>query len=296
MTPVAEALRSLASLAGTTASVRAALAEWPSVARCPAVAKVGRRARLGAPLATALQPLESWPDGRVIGRAIEAHALHGGSLSTTMLALADACDGRARIAHDALMAASASKLSSRLLGALAATCALALPAWHGASPPVVLCSIGAAGVLAGAGVAWMRRLAPRPPHGDPPAATMAEVAAALLSGGLHPARAFEVACPPGISAPRLVRLGAGWADALARSKDRDLRALAAVVLTTSRGTHSAEPLRRFATELREEQRRRCEAEVRRAPVLLVLPLTLCFLPAFGIVVTVPMIPALAGTG
>src|SRR5688500_4678998 len=126
MTTAAEALRSLASLAETAGSTRAALERWPSAAQAPAIAKVGRRARIGAPPDDVTEPLESWPDGRVIGRAIAAHATHGGSLARTLLALADAIEGRERMAHEARMAGSASKLSTRLLGALAATCALLL--------------------------------------------------------------------------------------------------------------------------------------------------------------------------
>lgn len=296
MTPVAEALRSLASLAETTGSVRASLERWPSVVTSSVVARVGRRARIGAPLAEVLEPLAVWPDGRVIARAVAAHAAHGGSLVRTMLALADAAEGRERLAHDARMASSASKLSTRLLGALAITCALLVPTWSRAPLPVSIASIGVAGALAGLGMAWMRRLVPRPPRTDPPAAAMAEVAAALLEGGLQPALAFDVACPPDAPARRSVRLGDGWAEALARSEDPGLRALALVTREVSHGARPAEPLRRFATELREEQRRRCETETRRAPVLLVLPLTTCFLPAFGIVVVVPMIPALWGSG
>ena len=292
----ADASRALASVAGTAPSVRVALERWPEAIHNSVVARVGRRARLGLPLAATLEPLRSTTEGTIVARAIAAHAAHGGSLAGTMLALADAAEGRERMAHDARMAGSASKLSTRLLMALALVCAVLIPAWQRSSPGATAATLGLAGALAGAGAAWMRRLVPRPPHLDPPAATFAEIAAALLEGGLLPARALEVAAPYDLPARRLVRLGMSWPEALARSSDPGFAALADVLSSASSGARATEPLRRFAADRREEQRRVCEAETRRAPVLLVLPLTTCFLPAFGLVIAVPMIPALSGSG
>ena len=291
-----DALRALASAAETAPSVRVALARWPSYVRAPEIDRAGRRARMGFPLGDALEPLAALPDGRLVARALTAHAAHGGSVARTMLALADAIEARELMAHDARVASSASKLSTRLLAGLAVTCALLLPAWHRTSPQVAVWSLGAAGALAGAGTVWMRRLMPRPPATDPPAATVADLTAALLEGGLQRGLALEVACPPDLPARRLVRLGMGWAEALARSEDAGMRALAGVVSQTSSGTGSTDALRGFAARSREEQRRASEVESRRAPVLLVLPLTTCYLPAFGLVMAGPMLPVLSGSG
>jgi tight adherence protein B len=291
----AEGLRALASAAATAPSVRAALERWPEGARSEVAARVGRRARLGLPLDVTLEPLRSCEEEEVVARAIAAHAAHGGGLARTMAALADAVEGRERMAHDARMASSASKLSTRLLMGLASVCVVLVPAWQRSSLEMVVVSLGAAGVLAGVGAAWMRRLVPRPPRVDPPAATCADITAALLEGGLLPAVALDVAAPQDLPARRLVRLGLGWPDALARASDPGLRTMADVLRSTSSGGRVAESLRRSAADRREEQRRASEAETRRAPVLLVLPLTTCFLPAFGLAIAVPLIPALSGS-
>jgi pilus assembly protein TadC len=53
-------------------------------------------------------------------------------------------------------------------------------------------------------------------------------------------------------------------------------------------------LRTFARSLRAAQARVFELETRRAPVLLVLPLTLCFLPAFALVMLGPLLHGVTG--
>lgn len=294
MSPRADTWRALAAAAETTGSVRAALIAWAQVVPDPVVARVGRRAKLGVPLGEVTAPLRSLPDGPVVERAVTAHARHGGSLARTMRALADAYEGRARLAHDARMASSASTLSTRLLAGLGLMCVLLAPTWQRSSLAVTAASLGAALVLAGAGTAWMRRLVPRPPVADPPAAAIADLAAALLDGGLYPAAALDLACPEGLPARRLVRLGMSWTAALSRTADAELEGLAEILRTTDGSGSAARWLRLFARSLREEQRSACESLTRRAPVLLVLPLTLCFLPAFGLVMLIPLLGGLSG--
>jgi tight adherence protein C len=48
-------------------------------------------------------------------------------------------------------------------------------------------------------------------------------------------------------------------------------------------------LRRHATDLREERRNRAREAAYRAPVLMTIPLVLCFLPAMGAVIIVPLV-------
>ena len=267
---------------------------WSATVPDPVIGRIGRRARLGVPLSEVLAPLRSLPDGPLVERAITAHAHNGGSLAHTMRALADAYEGRARLAHDARMASSASTLSTRLLAGLALTCVLLAPAWQRATLVVTAISVGGALVLAGVGAAWMRRLVPRPPMTDPPAAAIADLTAALLDGGLYPAAALDLACPDDLQARRLVRLGMSWTAALSRAGDAELRRMAEILRTTGGSGTSARSLRLFAHSLRDDQRRACDAMTRRAPVLLVLPLTLCFLPAFGLVMVTPMLRGLSG--
>jgi hypothetical protein len=129
---------------------------------------------------------------------------------------------------------------------------------------------------------------------DPPAAAIADLTAALLDGGLYPPGALDLACPFDLPARRLVRLGMSWTAALSRAADAELRRMSEILRTTDGSDGTARSLRLFARTLRDEQRRSCDAMTRRAPVLLVLPLTLCFLPAFGLVLVLPMIRGLSG--
>ena len=286
-------LRALAGVAGTAGSVRAALMEWASVCPGPTIRQVSARARMGAPLASVLAPLSASPDGRLTVRAIEGHALHGGSLAATLSALADAQELRLRSAHEARMASSASKLSGRLLAGLAVTGILLMPGGR-SSLATTIGSLMAALVLGAIGIAWVRRLTPRPPSTDPPAAAIAELTAGLIDGGLYPATALDLACPEDLPARRLVKLGMGWPAALDREETEDLRAMARILMVTSASGSTSGSLRLLARDLREKQRRECDKAIHRAPVLLVLPLTLCFLPAFALVLVGPMIRGLSG--
>jgi pilus assembly protein TadC len=81
-----------------------------------------------------------------------------------------------------------------------------------------------------------------------------------------------------------------WADELAAGDDRDLSRLARILAHPD----VVARLRALATALRDERTRACEIEARRAPVMLVLPLTLCFLPAFGLIMAVPLLGGLTG--
>lgn len=68
----------------------------------------------------------------------------------------------------------------------------------------------------------------------------------------------------------------------------------ALVVSTSCGAPASEVLRAAAAQIREEEERRLEAAAGRAGVLLVLPLGLCFLPAFVATSVVPMLLVLLG--
>ena len=55
------------------------------------------------------------------------------------------------------------------------------------------------------------------------------------------------------------------------------------------GVPLTEGLDRVAREARLERRRRAEERARRLPVLLLFPLVLCVLPAFGLLTVVPLL-------
>lgn len=87
--------------------------------------------------------------------------------------------------------------------------------------------------------------------------------------------------------------GRSTADALADVAE-DLgapaRPLVDVLLASERyGVPLGESLDRIAREARLERRRRGEERARRVPVLLLFPLVLCVLPAFGFLTVVPLL-------
>jgi len=150
---------------------------------------------------------------------------------------------------------------------------------------------GALGVV---GFAWISRLVPRPAVADP-AGDLAFVVATAIRGGSSPAGALEEIARAGTAgslgrALRMSRLAASWPDALPRCGDEPLRRLGGILRTAeSYGTPVAEALEVFAAGRRSELRRDFELRSRRAPVRMVLPLTLCVLPSFVLVAIVPFL-------
>jgi hypothetical protein len=95
---------------------------------------------------------------------------------------------------------------------------------------------------------------------------------------------------------RELRLGGEPADAwehVAGIAGGDRLATAAVRSARS-GAAMASALSRFADDLRSDRAAAAEAAARRAGVLVVLPLGLCFLPAFVLAGLVPVIVAVLG--
>jgi tight adherence protein C len=93
---------------------------------------------------------------------------------------------------------------------------------------------------------------------------------------------------------RQVGLGRARRDALAYVAERsgvdDLTSLAAAVAQAEElGTTLGDVLRVQADELRLARRQRAQTAAQRAPVLMTIPLALCFLPAMGAVIVVPSI-------
>ncbi len=95
---------------------------------------------------------------------------------------------------------------------------------------------------------------------------------------------------------RSLRLGAGPAEAWAHLSDVPGagRLVAAAVRSSASGGALAGALGRLADDLRSDRRFAAEAAARRAGVLIVLPLGLCFLPAFLLAGLVPVIVAVLG--
>jgi len=95
---------------------------------------------------------------------------------------------------------------------------------------------------------------------------------------------------------RALRLGADAGTAWRHLADLDgaSRLISAAVRSAGSGAALATTLRRIAADLRADDADRAEARARRAAVLLVLPLGLCFLPAFVLAGLAPVVIAVVG--
>jgi len=123
--------------------------------------------------------------------------------------------------------------------------------------------------------------------GQPPSTAAVAVAHAVCGPVgdtlLAVARAADLGAPADIAWQPLGRHTS--AAAVARAAAR----------TAESGTRLADELAQIAADLRARQAAATDARVRRAGVLVVLPLGLCFLPAFVLIGVVPIVIGIAGS-
>ncbi len=305
MTSVTRALHALATRCVTAPCVRAALAAWHEdvdASLQPVLRQVSHRIALGASIDRALMPLRvvASAETAALVAVLDAATAHGSPLGLAVRNLASACEERHAMQDHARGAAVAARTSTRMLALLAVMFVVLLPSWRSAPLPVVAASLALAGCLTWAGLRWTRSLSPRPP-GETDVAAVAEAIARDLAAGvaleaalggvaLHdPMLRVDVA-----RALRRRRIGASWADAFAGSADPWLRRLGAIIASaTATGAPLRDDLAAFASTVRYEVRRDFELRAKKAPVMLVLPLTLCFLPAFALAILGPFLAGLS---
>lgn len=179
-------------------------------------------------------------------------------------------------------------LASAFLVALAGW----LYVWAGSIP-----SRPPTGTTAGTGAARPSRRRREAPALDPVVAY--DLLAVVVSAGAPIPRAIEAlgeaAQVPGVAEMgRLLRLGAGWDEAI-DGVDRDW----AGVLEPMRAAwiHGVDPtsgLRVAAATVRSRRSAQARVEAERLAVRLVLPLGLCFLPAFVLLGLVPVVISVGG--
>jgi Flp pilus assembly protein TadB len=156
-------------------------------------------------------------------------------------------------------------------------------------------------VLQMAGLLWIARItAHRPERGS---ATQLPFAAEMLAAVLRAGVPVDLAVLAVAQAlplddrltrvGRALRLGASAETAWRHLADLTgaHRVIAAAVRSSGSGAALAAGLRRVAGDLRADEADRAEARARRAGVLLVLPLGLCFLPAFVLAGLTPVVIA-----
>jgi pilus assembly protein TadC len=182
----------------------------------------------------------------------------------------------------------------------------------GAAVAVVLADWWAAPVGAGAAyvlVGLLRRIEPAAVRAERRAAAAdLPLAADLLAAALHSGAPVDAATAEVASAlggalgerlarvARATRLGAAPAEAWDHLRDVPGagRFAAGAVRSAASGAAMASALTRLADDLRADRGVAAEGAARRAAVLIVLPLGLCFLPAFILAGLVPVLVAVLG--
>jgi tight adherence protein B len=300
----AETIRCLSGLLRAGLAPADAISRWATeapVAARPSLETMSRRVGLGIDPARAAEFMTEWgDDARSLAAILFLHARVGGDVAEMLDGLAGAIEEREAWVGHARTAGAGARVSSRVVAGLPLAF---LPLTPGSGAPLfdppglVLLASGAA--LVWVGMKWIGRLLPRPLDSEDTAVTIAALLAGSVQGGVAHAVALQhiadqVSQPDLQRAARLVGLGLSWTDALDRSDDPGLRSLAtALEATESLGLPVAESLRRFARRRREQLARDFESATKRASVLMMIPLTVCVLPAFVLLALGPFLRGLS---
>ncbi|MDQ3955653.1 MAG: type II secretion system F family protein [Actinomycetota bacterium] len=300
----AETLRCLAGLLRAGLPIHEALCRWTietPVATRPPLEALVRRTKLGLSPARAAEAMSEWDDdARALAAIFSLHSELGGDVATMLDAMAGSIEERDAWIEDARAAGAGARVSSRVVAGLPLAFLPVTPA-SGAplfDPGGLVLIVGGV-ALAIVGMKWIGRLMPRPTDSEDTATAAAALLAGSIAGGASPSVALTVLTeqlsrPDLQRAKRLVSLGFAWSEAFARSQDPGLRSLATVLeAAESLGVPLADALQRFARRRRAQLARDFEMETKRASVLMMIPLTVCVLPAFVLLALGPFLRGLS---
>lgn len=250
--------------------------------------------RLGAEPSSSLRVLDSTfaGDGRALACVIAVHSRMGGDLASMIDGLAVAAEERAQAVAAGRASGAGAVLSGRIVAGLPV---FLIPLAPMARSPLldplglVMLMVGAA--LAVAGMRWVSSLVPIPPVEDHVGVVVADVLSCVLDGGAPLHAALAAVCenapedihPALTTAHRAARLGASWPDALAGTGNVSLQAISSVLRRgVALGAPPSAALKVWSRAQRAAARREFDAALRRAPVLMVVPLSVCVLPAYAL--------------
>jgi tight adherence protein B len=302
--PVSEtgdALRTLAEMLRAGFTPENALIGWyqrAGEAWKEPLAKVGMRVRLGVSPHEAFEGDPLGDISRILAAIFCGYSTAGGDLASAVDELATEADRIDAGSRSAAAQVAGARLSARMIAALPLAFVPLVP---GAGSPVgdpFAMTTTALGVgLVGLGMAWIKRLLPSPPSPGS-AATAASMVASALRGGSTPAAALDAAAetwPALAEARSRTRMGLSWDEALRVSDDEGMRALGDELAGAAlSGAPAAERLAAFARSRSSNAACEFTAEARRAPVRMIVPLTLCILPAFLLLGAGPLVRGLGG--
>jgi tight adherence protein B len=300
-------MRALAALLRAGVPARAALSQWAGVApetMRHRLDEARRRMRLGDDAAGALASVGGalGLDARALACAVAVHNEMGGDLAAVVESFADAAEERAVAVAAGRATGAGAVLSGRIVAGLPV---LLVPFAPLSRSPLVdpfgLALLLGGGALAIAGMRWVARLVPIPPACDAEGVIVADVLACVLAGGVPLYAALEALtlhAPDDVrgllaKARQRVRLGDTWPDALEGTGDPSLRAMSVELRRVLvLGTPLSAALKRWSRSQREAARREFDAAMRRAPVLMVVPLSVCVLPAYALLGLAPYLRSL----
>jgi tight adherence protein B len=302
------ALRSLAALLRAGVTPRDALIVWheeaPDALR-PILERMSRRLMLGESAVRAVEMLSGafGPDGRCLQVLYGMFGKLGGDLARSVEGLARTIESRQVAWQSTLAAVAGMTLSGRIIAGLPLLCLPLLPASDvSLMDPALVLLVSLGIVLAALGMRWMKHLVPRPAEVEDGACVVARTAAVALAGGASLSATMEAIsghAPDDVRADlehahKLALLGLSWPDGLRRTGNPGLTAMAVTLDRAARkGLPVADGLEAFAAHRDAEIAGDLDREIRRAPVLMAVPLVACVLPSFLLLGVVPFMRGLA---
>lgn len=297
----AEALDLLSSLLRSGHSVPEAIELWAQDAPSrmqPGLRRVANRISLGdAPSSAVGSPAVFGTDADPIGAAFRISEVTGASLAVMLERTADSI----RTREEARRASGAGSAGARLSARLVAGLPLAFVPFMPAAGSPLTDATGSALLVLGTvlcvgGLRWISALIPPPPPEDVAALLCDRIATVLRAGGsLDDAMLQGTTSLPDEATEEMgrakarVRLGASWMDSLLMGGEA-LREIGSVIrISYARGLPTADALERLARRRRTAAASDFETALRRAPVMMVLPLTLCVLPSYALLGLAPFV-------
>lgn len=300
----ASALRSLASLLRSGVTLEEALIGWPELVQGGPLRVwaegVAAGVKLGLEPATAVAAAAGAASHHdPLSSIFAVHAELGGDIAGSLDELAARRQQWDESSSGATAQAAGTRLSARMISLLPLVFVAFAPGPKlPFGDPLAMTTMFVGICLVLGGSVWMAKLLPASPAPDL-AATVAGSMAAVLRGGAVPDQILRLmaerdAGGPLGSAFGRVNLGLTWEEALETSDDEGLGALGKTLAASrSSGAPVVASLGAFAAERERGSILRFEAEARRAPVRMVLPLTLCMLPAFLLLGAGPLVRGLS---
>ena len=304
----AVALRSLAALLRAGVTPRDALIVWhedaPDALQ-PGLQRMSRRLALGESTSAAIELLSDslGLDGRCLQALYGTFGDLGGDLARSVDELARTIENRRAALQNTFAAVAGMTLSGRIIAGIPLLCLPLLPASDiSLMDPAGLLLVILGIALAALGMRWMKHLTPRPPEVEDGVSAVARSAAVALRGGASLSAALEAIArhPPEDAGADLARahklnlLGLAWADCLRRTGNPGLVGMSVTLDRAARkGLPTADGLEAFAAQRDADIARQLDRMIRRAPVLMAIPLVACVLPSFILLGVIPFLRGFA---